>query len=125
MISKTDFLPETAGIGERIYCIDKEIKIQQLCYCGNPVKYIKYSQGYSKRCSRNCTYSDPIVSEKRKLTCLKKYGHKISIQYGFLNEIYPLIIGSLENLCITKRSINISKNKLTEQQFKEKLNGLD
>ena len=320
LIYKTNFLPETAGIGERIYCIDREIKIQQLCYCGNPVKYIKYSQGYSKRCSRNCAYSDPSVSEKRKLTCLKKYGvtsftktqeylqqvkktnlekyskefylqtedckiksketniekygakhhmmssifmenfknimiekfgvdnvsklefvknkktetflknfgfrhifssneikslymmnkygvehntklewvlekmketgvkngnytpdeliddfkrykrsvdkitsknkkqlfnswngqdhydnqlikenlnlnynhddyptidHKISIQYGFLNEIDSFIIGSLENLCITKRSINISKNKLTEKQFKDKLNGLD
>lgn len=36
--------------------------------------------------------------------------HKISIYYGFLNNINPDIIGDLENLCITKRSINSSKN---------------
>ena len=35
--------------------------------------------------------------------------HKISIYYGFINNIDPEIIGDLENLCITKRSINSSK----------------
>ena len=34
---------------------------------------------------------------------------KISIYYGFINNIDPEIIGDLENLCITKRSINSSK----------------
>jgi hypothetical protein len=36
--------------------------------------------------------------------------HKISIYYGFINNIEPEIIGDLDNLCITKRSINSSKN---------------
>ncbi len=35
--------------------------------------------------------------------------HKISIFYGFLNNIKEEIIGNIENLCITKRSINCSK----------------
>lgn len=35
--------------------------------------------------------------------------HKISIYYGFINKISPIQIGSLDNLCITKRSINSSK----------------
>ncbi len=320
LINNTIFLPESAGIGERVYCIDRDIKERILCYCGNPVKYLKYSEGYSKRCSRECVSSDPQVSEKRKKTCFQKYGvssftktesyvektkqtnlkkygkefylqtddcrtkskqtnlkkygtehhmmspifidsfknklldkfgvdniskleyvknkksetfqknfgmnhmfcsndikseymikkygvkhnteldwvlkkmkqtgikngnytpdelrnefqkykksvdkisnknkkelldswngcdyydnetikenftlnynhenyptidHKISIQFGFLNEIDPSIIGNLENLCITKRSINIYKNKLTEQQFTKKLNESD
>jgi hypothetical protein len=317
LIEKTNFLPISAGIGERVYCVDYNIKSTILCYCGNPVKYLKYSEGYAENCSRKCAYSNPKVSEKRKKTCLEKYGvtsftqtdsyliktketnlkrygkefylqtedyktksketslekygtdhhmmstsfkenfkskmidkfgvdnvskledvknkksktfqknfgmnhifcsndlkseymtkkygvkhnteldwvlekmkntgvnngnytpdelknefqkyrssvnkitdknkdellnywngqdyyddefiknnfklnynhkdyptidHKISIQYGFLNKIDPSVIGSLENLCITKRSINISKNKLTEQQFIKKLN---
>lgn len=320
LIKKTNFLPTSASIGERVYCVDYNIKSLILCYCGNPVKYLKYSEGYAENCSRKCAYSNPKVSEKRKQTCLEKYGvtsftqtdsyliktketnlkkygkefylqtedyktksketslekygtehhmksaifmesfknkmieqfgvdniskledikikksdtfqknfgmrhifcsnelksdymlkkhgvkhntelnwvldkmkktgikngnykpdelktefqkyrstvdkitdknkdellnywdgqdyyddefikdnfnlnynhedyptidHKISIQYGFLNEIDPSVIGSLENLCITKRSINISKNKLTEQQFIKKLNESD
>lgn len=317
LIEMTKFLPDSAGIGERVYCIDNNITESPKCYCGNLVKYLKYSVGYSERCSRECAYLDPKVSYKRKKTCLDKYGvtsftktqsylektkqtnikkygkdfylqtddcrsksiesslkkygtehhmkssifiesyknkivekfgvdnvskldyiknkkrktfqdnfqlnhifcsnelkskymmnkygvkhntqldwvlekmketgvkngnyiadefktdfeiyrekvdkvtnknknqllslwngldyydnqvildnfnlnyndnnyptidHKISIHYGFLNEIDPVIIGSLENLCITKRSINISKNKLTEDQFIKKLN---
>lgn len=36
--------------------------------------------------------------------------HKISIHYGFLNNIPVNEIGNIKNLCITKRSINSSKN---------------
>lgn len=35
--------------------------------------------------------------------------HKISIYYGFINKIDIEVIGGLENLCITKRSINSTK----------------
>lgn len=35
--------------------------------------------------------------------------HKISCYYGFINNIEPEIICSLDNLCITKRSINSMK----------------
>jgi hypothetical protein len=43
--------------------------------------------------------------------------HKISVYYGFINNISPKEIGKLENLCITSRKINSQKNKLTEEQF--------
>ena len=36
--------------------------------------------------------------------------HKISISYGFRNNISPDIIGNIINLCVTKRYINSSKN---------------
>lgn len=36
--------------------------------------------------------------------------HKISILYGFKNKIDPIVIGSIDNLCITKRSNNSIKN---------------
>lgn len=35
--------------------------------------------------------------------------HKISIYHGYTNKIDPNLIGSIENLCVTKRSINSSK----------------
>jgi hypothetical protein len=46
--------------------------------------------------------------------------HKISLFYGFSNEIPEEEICHIENLCITKRSINSSKNNLTEDAFKAK-----
>lgn len=39
--------------------------------------------------------------------------HKISVHYGFLNNIPITEIGGISNLCITKRSINSSKNNKT------------
>lgn len=74
LIKRTSFLPEESGIGERVYCIDNKIKNRLFCYCGKPVSYLKYSIGYSKRCSKYCTWNDPEVSKKRKKTCIERYG---------------------------------------------------
>ena len=43
--------------------------------------------------------------------------HKISVYFGFMNNISPEELGSLENLCITKRFINSMKGKLVETVF--------
>lgn len=43
--------------------------------------------------------------------------HKISLIYGFLNEIPPKEIGDISNLCITKKSINSSKREKIEKEF--------
>lgn len=51
--------------------------------------------------------------------------HKISVYYGFTNNIDPELIGGFDNLCITKRYLNSIKNKLIEKEFikiVEKLN---
>ena len=74
LINRTLFLPNYAGIGERVYCIDNNINHIILCYCGKPVNYTKYSVGYSKRCSKECAWKDPNIVEKRKKTCIEKYG---------------------------------------------------
>ena len=47
--------------------------------------------------------------------------HKNSVYYGFLNNIDPSEIGSIENLCITKRYINCTKSRMIEKEFLEKL----
>ena len=44
--------------------------------------------------------------------------HKISIFYGFINNISIDDISHIDNLCITKRNINSSKNKKCEDEFK-------
>lgn len=43
--------------------------------------------------------------------------HKISVYFGFINNISPEEIGSLDNLCITKRYVNSMKGKLIEENF--------
>ena len=43
--------------------------------------------------------------------------HKISTFYGFSNNIPVEEIADISNLCITKRSINCSKNSLIEENF--------
>ena len=44
--------------------------------------------------------------------------HKISVLSGSINKIDPSIIGHINNLCITKRSVNSSKNYKTEEEYK-------
>jgi len=45
--------------------------------------------------------------------------HKISVFYGFKNNINPHIIASINNLCITKRSINSKKKIKNHSDFKK------
>lgn len=44
--------------------------------------------------------------------------HKISIKYGFDNNIPIYIISDINNLCITKTEINCSKSVRTHRNFK-------
>jgi len=43
--------------------------------------------------------------------------HKISIFYGFMNDISIDDIAHIDNLCITKRTINSSKNRMCENEY--------
>ncbi len=47
--------------------------------------------------------------------------HKYSILYGFKNKFSAEFIGSVENLCFTKRIINSKKGSHIEQKFKDNL----
>ena len=45
--------------------------------------------------------------------------HKISIRHGFDNGYSIEEISSIENLCITKRKLNMKKYNKTEEEFKK------
>ena len=47
------------------------------------------------------------------------FDHKISVYYGFMNNITAFDISKLENLCLTKRSHNSSKGKKNEDEYKK------
>lgn len=44
--------------------------------------------------------------------------HKISVYFGFINNISPEKIADISNLCMTKRSINSKKRDSIEENFK-------
>ena len=43
--------------------------------------------------------------------------HKISVYNGFINNIDPSIIGDINNLCVCSKTINSTKNRLSEKQY--------
>ena len=48
--------------------------------CGKPVRYKKFSEGFSKYCSMTCIGKDKSVQEKRENTSLKSIGVKYTLQ---------------------------------------------
>jgi hypothetical protein len=68
-------------------------------------------------------YDDEYIKENLNLNknsnIYPTIDHKISLYHGFIENISPEEISDISNLCITKRYINSSKNKKTENEFKE------
>ncbi len=66
-------------------------------------------------------YDQEYIKDNIKLGLDKKYhptmDHKISTNYGFKNNIPEDKIGHINNLCITKLTINASKNSKIESVF--------
>lgn len=46
------------------------------------------------------------------------FDHKISVAYGFKNNIDPDVISDINNICITKQWINGLKKEMNEDEFK-------
>ena len=50
--------------------------------------------------------------------CYPTIDHKVSVLYGYINNIDVEIISDISNLCITKKYINSKKSSLNEYEFK-------
>ena len=59
---------------ERFYLYENKIEEVPICYCGNGLKFIDMINGYRKFCSRKCMFNSSDIKERRKKTCLEKYG---------------------------------------------------
>ena len=90
-------------------------------------KYKKIVHYYTRKEKKNLYnnwngldyYDSELIIENKKIfnSNDERYltiDHKISIKKGFENKIEPIIIGSMANLCITKRCNNSSKGSLYE-----------
>jgi hypothetical protein len=75
IIKNTSFLPSSAKVSERFYCILNHVnKIPTCLNCGNNVSYISSLRGYRKFCSSQKCCMCKITVEKMKFNCFKKYG---------------------------------------------------
>jgi hypothetical protein len=67
--------------GEILYLIINDLLIPPTCIiCGKPVRFRKFSQGYSKYCSMKCIGTDKNVQRKRETTSLNNFGEKYTLQ---------------------------------------------
>lgn len=95
----------------------QKYKIEVLCLTRKNKKklflewngYDYYDNEYIKN-NFNLIHSDPNYPN---------VDHKVSIRYGFDNNISIEEIANIDNLCITKKKLNASKYTRTEEQFKE------
>jgi hypothetical protein len=86
---ETSFL-DSPSISERLYCLKYGIKQRLVCENGNPLKYIKFGQGYSEFCNNpvNCDCKKTKVRDKKIKTNLKKYGTEWPSQSKEVQEKY-------------------------------------
>jgi hypothetical protein len=59
---------------EKFYIIENSLIDIPKCECGNSVKFIDMMKGYREFCSRRCMYDSEKIKNKRKDTCVDKYG---------------------------------------------------
>jgi len=95
-------------------------------------EWVKYKKQVRKLTNRNVGklydewdgldyYDGEEISDNKSLNHTDRLyptiDHKISVFYGFSNDISVSEISDISNLCITKRYINSVKNKMTESEF--------
>lgn len=59
---------------EKFYLFENSLEQLPKCECGNSVIFIDMMNGYRKFCSRRCVYDSSKIKNKRKDTCIEKWG---------------------------------------------------
>lgn len=67
--------------------------------CGKPTKFRDMWYGYNKHCCPGCVPKDPVVKEKTKNTCMKKYG----TEYAFQSKV---VIDKIRNTMQARYGVN-------------------
>ena len=97
IIELTNFFIPNATLSERVYCVENNITSQQLCICGEPLKFRGMTHGYYGTCGKTeCKNEKSRLGSikgnkerdwnesirKMQETNLKKYGHKSNFFKG-------------------------------------------
>lgn len=82
ILEETKFLPKSAKIKERIYCIQHNVVIVHMCkHCNtSPVKFLGPSTGYRDYCSVKCSSNSTDKQAAIEATNLEKFGTKTPAQ---------------------------------------------
>jgi hypothetical protein len=74
--------------------------------------------------NNRCYYTNKILNKNVDYNDLifPVIDHKISVYFGFINDVDFKIIGGLDNLCICSREINGKRGIMCENEFKLKIN---
>lgn len=121
IFNNTQFLPNTAKIKERVYCIQHNITSVVLCnYCNlYPVKFIGPLTGYRTYCSCVCSSNSINKQNKISQTNLIKYGTKAPAQNELVKQKTSVTIQERygDNITCTQQLSKIKeKTKHTNQE---------
>lgn len=83
-----------------------------ICYCGKSLEFISLSKGYRKYCSKNCQVKSPSSKQKRKETCLSKYGFDNPMKNSEIKNRY------IESIVDTYGVDNIGKRTESKEKLK-------
>lgn len=96
---------------EKFYLYINKMDSVPLCYCGNKLKFIKGK--YRKYCSKKCMANDPIIINKKKQTCLEKWGVDVPTKSDYIKD-------KIKKETYTKWNVdNISKLEFVKNKVKE------
>ena len=59
---------------EKFYLLENSLTELPKCECGNSVGFVDMIKGYREFCSRRCMYDSSKLKDKRKDTCIEKWG---------------------------------------------------
>lgn len=100
---------------EKFYLYVNNLNDTPKCYCGNDVKFIKGK--YRKYCSTKCMSNDPFVKNKKKNTCIEKYGSEIPLKNEKIKE--KIKIKLKEKGVDNVSQLNSVKEKVKETNLKK------
>ena len=71
----TEHYPSDLKWTEKLYWYYNNLTERPVCIvCGNPVRFVNIKEGYKQYCSLQCSYKSDVMKEKRKHTCIERYG---------------------------------------------------
>ena len=138
----TNYTNEFFSFKEKFYFMENSIINFNICYCycGNKLKFIDMNSGFRQYCSKRCMYDSSLVKEKRKNTCIGKFGvdnpSKSEIIKDKVRETNNINLGvdyplqssdckqKMKNTCINKFGVD-NPSKIREIREKAESTNLD
>ena len=99
---------------EKLYCYYHNIHSHPTCsMCGGFLRFINFNKGYNKYCSIKCSSNSIATINKRKKTCLEKYG----VEYASQSKKFR---NNFKQTCLEKYGVeNPFQSKDVQNKYKQ------